>query len=459
MPYGIEEALTSLQATALIQKRISPVVNEIQRRYAPLLAVIPATPWNSTTFNWDTRTKLPAAGPVLDGGTRPLAQSTYVQTTVKIRNLLAVGSVTGYAEAVTSSFGSLRGRELVGALKSMEWAVETQIMAGCAKATQFGSYPQFDGLSTLCSTLSGTTQNTVDFTGATFTLAQLDTVITMVEENLAEQVSGDEWMFVISPALEKKIGQLLVKQQRFNNLPTADVGSAGVRCLTYLDIPLVKSSFLSARGGTMNAITLSKTTAGGTLHSGTHYYRVSAVVSTYGELMPCAEVSIVTTGTTSTVKIAFTPPSTPDTSPVLSYLVWRGTAAGGETLLGIVDGTVGATNNGATPILTTSIVDTGAALVPHNGTTVPAQTPTTYVAGNPAMKPQVGHGQDFYLVSRTRENICRPYVRDSQPLPNLAPTVQGPDQLPYALVTDCALGLRMRRFIGRGRRIVVNVAA
>ena len=45
--------------------------------------------------------------------------STYVQSTVKIRNLLGVGGVTGYTDGVTSSFGSLHGREIIGMIKSL----------------------------------------------------------------------------------------------------------------------------------------------------------------------------------------------------------------------------------------------------------------------------------------------------------------------------------------------------
>jgi hypothetical protein len=456
---GIEEALTAVGAGALVQKRIDPLVNELVRRYAPLLAAIPTEQWDSTVFNWDTRTALPSAGPVTDGGSRPVSQSTYVQSNVQIRNLLALGSVTGFAEAVTSSFGSLKGREIIGAMKAMGFAVETQLVAGNSAATTFGPYPQFDGLDTLCNVTTGVTQNVQAFAGAAFTLAKYDTVIDMVEENLAEPVFSDDWMFVASPSLISRTAQLLTAQQRFDNIPTARIG-AGLVVMTYRDIPLVPSSFLSAKGGAMTAITCTTATAGGSIAaSQNRFYQVTAVLPSYGETTPCAEQEqVVPSGTaTNTVTLAFTPPATVDGMPVLLYKVYESATTGTETLLGVVDGSVGLAADGITPIPTTSIVDTGVNLVPKNGSTVPAQSPAAYVGTNSGLIPRAATGQDFYLVSRDPANIVRPYVRDSQPVPNLAATVLGPDQMPYAIVTDTALGLRMPTFIGRGNDVTVTL--
>ena len=210
----------------------------------------------------------------------------------------------------------------------------------------------------------------------------------------------------------------------------------------------------------MTTIAAASTSTGGHIGTGDRYYKVTAVIRSYGETSPSNEANItIASGSTSIVTLSFTPPSTPDGGPVLLFKVWEGATATSETLLGIVDGCVGSTNNGMTPIVTTSIVDTGVALVPHHGSTVPAQSPAAYVGGNAGMKPNASGTQDFYLVSRDPANIVRPYVRDAQPVPNLAPTIQAPDQLPYAIVSDTALGLRMPKFISRGRGVTVNLAA
>jgi hypothetical protein len=453
MPYGIEEALTAVTAGALVQKWIDPLVDELQRRYAPLMQAIPSKQINSTVFNWDIRTQLPSGGFVTDGGGRPVSKSKYTQKPVTMQHLLTTGAVTGYAEAVTATFGSLRGREIVGAIQNQGWLAETGLMFGNAAATAGGAFPEWDGLDTLVNSAT----NTVTLAGATFTLAQFDQVIDLVENNIAENVFNQDWMFVVSPGIDSKIAQISTQYQRFI-APMMEVG-VGLIVPSYRNIPIVKTSLLGKKAGTMGAITLAQTSTGGHIAaSTTRKYRLSAIIPTYGETAPCAEVSIaVSAGTTTNiVTISFTPPTTPTGGPVWLYKVWESATAGTERLLGVVDGTVG--QSGLNPITTTSIVDTGTALVPHHGSTVPATTPAAYVGGNATLKCQVATGQDFYLISRKPANIVRPYVRDCQPVPNLAPTVTGPDQLPYALITDTALAVRMNTFIGRGRSTKTNLS-
>ena len=53
----LREALTAAQVTALIQKRIDPLLLEYQRRYAPLVRSTPSIPWNSTVYNFNQRTR------------------------------------------------------------------------------------------------------------------------------------------------------------------------------------------------------------------------------------------------------------------------------------------------------------------------------------------------------------------------------------------------------------------
>jgi hypothetical protein len=466
--YDIEEALTAVGAGALVQKRIDPLVNELQRRYAPLLSATPAQQWNSTVYNWDARTQLPGGGFITDGGGRPVSNSTYVQTPVTIRNLLSTGAVTGYAEAVTATFGSLRGREIMGAIKGLNWDVENALLWGNSGCSQFGPYPQFDGLDVQCQTFSGSAQNAIDMsswnssgTPAGFDLAALDNVIDLVESNIAEGIFSNDWMFVVSTTLDSRIAQILTNQQRFNN-PAIEVG-AGLLVPSYRNIPIVKSSFLNARNVTMGAVTTATATTGGSIAaSTTRKYQVSAVLPRYGETLPCAEVSQATgSGTaTNTITLSFTPPTTGFPNTVVQlYKVWESATTGTETLLGYVDGVVGLQGDGITPIVTTSIVDTGVTLVPQNGSTVPSQSPAAYVGTNSSMKPRNSTGEDFYLVSRDPGNIVRPYVRDVQPVPNLAPTVTAPDQLPYALVTDTALAVRMNTFLGRGYNVAVSLGS
>ena len=171
MATPLEEALTAVGASALVQKRIDPNLLEYQRRYAPLVRSIPTTSWNSTVYYFNNRTQEPAGGFVTDGGARAVSTSTYNQNFYPIKLLQTVGAVTGYAQAVTADLiGNLRAKEIMGAAKRLYWSVENGILWGNATATLGGAYPQFDGLDTICSTYSGSSQNAINFAGGAFDL-------------------------------------------------------------------------------------------------------------------------------------------------------------------------------------------------------------------------------------------------------------------------------------------------
>ena len=73
--------------------------------------------------------------------------------------------------------------------------------------------------------------------------------------------------------------------------------------------------------------TSSTTTTGGTLASATYYYKIVAVDALGGLTLPGAEKSQVTTGSTSTVTINWTP-----VPGAYSYQIWRGTATNTQTV-------------------------------------------------------------------------------------------------------------------------------
>ena len=139
-----------------------------------------------------------------------------------------------------------------------------------------------------------------------------------------------------------------MSQQRYNDTVTADVGLV---VPTYRGIPLVKSSFLQARGYAMSTVTATASsgalpgglsTITGSLGNHTYYYVVTAVIARQGEIQPCAEVSAATGGTSGFAKLAFTAPTGQDGSQPIMYKVYRATStSGAETFLGYVDAVVG----------------------------------------------------------------------------------------------------------------------
>lgn len=454
MPSELREALLAANATALIPKIIDPILLEYQRRYSPLCRSIPTVQWDSDTYYFNQRTQVANGGFVSDGGALPVSNSTYVQNNFKMAHLQVVGAVTGYAQEVTRQvIGDLRQTEIEGSIRGMYWDIETGILWSNAASTALGPRPQFDGLATQVATFSGSNQNAQDKAGATLTLAMLDELIDMVEQNAAMSVFDSSWEIIMSNTAISKVAQLLTNQQRFNDRVEV---AAGLLVPTYRDIPLIKSSFLSTRSLQMGAVTTATSTTGGTLAAATYYYQVTPVIARSGEMAASTEVSQTTTGSTSTVTLSFSTPTGLDGSQPILYEVYRSTSTGTETFLGYVDAVVGLSTDGVTPILTTSIVDNGTQLVPQNGATVPAQTPAAYVGTNTGLKPPATGLENIYLMSRDRNFAVRPYVREVMPL-DVYPTTTSPDTLPFALVTDTALAIRAPKYTGRLTRVAVAV--
>jgi hypothetical protein len=456
MPSEVREALTAAGAQPFVPKIIDPTLVEYQRRFAPWCRAIPTRKWGSTTYYFNQRTVVVSGGAVPDGGARPVSTSTYVQDAFTMAHVQAVGAVTGYAQEVTQEvIQDLRATEINGALKGYFWDVETFCGWGNAAATLSQAQPQFDGLDTQIQNFSpGGAQNTIDYAGKSLSLATLDELIDMVSGNAAEPVSDTSWMFVMSTTAEARIGQLLVAQQRYSDVEV----EAGLIVGTYKRVPLVPSSFLSTRGYSVGTVTGATATNAAAVLNGTYKYMISAIIARQGEILPSAEVSqAVTTGNNAV--LSFTPPTGQDGGAAQLYKVWRTAAngaSGSETLLGYVDSTVGLQSDGVTPVITTSIIDTGAALIPANGSTVPGTLPSAYYGTNSAMLPPGAGMENIYLMSRDPGNIVRPFVREARML-DVFPTTSSPDSLPFAVMGDTCLAVRATKFAGRAYRISVAV--
>jgi len=457
----IREALTAAGAAPFVPKIIDPVLVEYQRRFAPWCRAISTKKVNSTTYYFNQRTVNVSGGAVPDGGARPVSTSTYVQQAATMAHVQSVGSVTGYAQAVTQDvIQNLRATEINGAIKGYYWDVESFMGWGNAASTTYNpgaAQPQFDGLDTQINVFSGGgNQNVIDYAGKSLSLATLDELLVLVSGNAAEPVSDPSWMFVMSVGAEARIGQLLVSQQRYTDVEV----EAGLIVGSYKHVPLVPSSFLASLGYQVGTVTAATATNAAAALNGTYKYQVSAVIARQGEILPSAEVSqAVTTG--NNVVLSLTPPSGQDGLGPQLYKVWRtaaGGASGSESFLGYVDSTVGLASDGVTPIVTNQIIDTGAALIPSqsSGSLVPGTLPLSYFGTNAAMLPGGSGQENIYLMSRDPGNILRPFVRDAEPL-DVYPTTSSPDSLPFAIMGDTCLAVRAPKFVGRAYRVGVAV--
>lgn len=464
MSSELAEALGVLGATALVPKYIDPTLLELQRRYSPLVRSIPSFQFRGNTYYFDTRTSVVAGGFVPDGGARPISSSVYNQSGFDMTHVEELGAVTGYAQEVATAVGDLRQTEIMGAYEGYYWDVEWGMVWGNAASTRVsGAQPQFDGLDSQVNDFTSGYKNSLDKAGGTFTLAYLDELIDCVESNASMPVFDASWMLVMSSTASSKIAQLQTPQQRFTDVEVA----TGLVVPSYRNIPIIKTSFLSSRGYQMSTISSATTTTGGSLPASTTYkYVIAPVISRQAETMQSNEVSQATGSGTATnaVVLSFTPPSGQDGASPALYKVYR-TAAGGsagtETFLGYVDATVGLAADGVTPIVANQIVDTGTYLLPQNsvGPVIPANTPAGYFGTNANMFP-VGVAsaptENIYLISRRREFVCRPYVRDAKPV-DVYPTTAAPDSLPFAIIGDTTFAVKAPRFCGRMSRVSMSL--
>lgn len=468
MPTELREALTVSGVQPLLAKVIDPLLLEYQRRIAPLVRAIPSTKWDTDVYYWNNRSQVANGGFVTDGGASPVSNSVYNQFQYQMKHLQAVGAVTGYSQAVTRMvIGDLRKTEIEGSIQGLLWDTENAVCWGNAASTVNGARPQFDGLDSQVSNWSGAYQNSQDKGGNTLTTAHLDQLMNMVQTNASMPLLGASWMFVCSTTVISKVAQLLQGQQRFQQVQVAP----GLLVDSYRNIPMMPTSFLSPQGYQMGTVTGGAGTGAlpgglsggsGSLANATYKYLVAPVIARQGEILPCVEVSQATGGASGYVTLSFSTPTGQDGSLPILYKVYR-TAAGGaansETLLGTVDATVGLAADGVTPVYATTIVDTGTALVPVVGssaTTVPGVLPAQYYGTNAGAYPLAPGLESIYLMSRDRNFIIRPYVRDCEPL-DVYPTTTSPDSLPYALVSDTCLAVRAPRYLGRISRVATAV--
>ena len=468
MPSELREALTLSGVGPLVPKIIDQLLLEYMRRIAPLVRAIPSTRWDTDQYFWNNRSAVATGGFTTDGGAAPVSNSVYNQSSFQMKHLQVIGAVTGYTQAVTRlQVGDLRQQEIEGSISGLLWDTETGIDWGNSASTINGARPQFDGLDTQVNVFSGAYQNAIDKGGNTLTTAFLDQLMNMVQTNASMPILGPDWMFVCSSTVISKVAQLMQGQQRFAQVQVAP----GLLVDSYRNIPMVTTSFLAPMGYQMGAVTggagtgacpggLSSLT--GALANATYKYYVAPVIARQGEILPCVEVSQATGGATGYITLAFSQPAGQDGALPILYKVYRttaGGAAGSETLLGYVDSTVGLAADGITPVYATAIVDTGAALIPVVGstaTTVPGTLAVTYFGTNTGMYPLAAGLESIYLMSRNRNFVIRPYVRECLPV-DLYPTTSSPDSLPYGLITDTCLAVRAPRYLGRLGRVNASV--
>ena len=178
-------------------------------------------------------------------------------------------------------------------------------------------------------------------------------------------------------------------------------------------------------------------TVGGTLAAATYYYKVAAIYQNTGESLPSAEVSIATTGATSSNTITWTAPL--GSAAITGYKIYRGTAAGAENVYYTVGNVLTFTDTGAAATAGTPVAaDNGAGYAEINEVT-PDDDNTYIAAPFPAPSP--------YKCSLSQLPATVTSVRGVMPIHRSRKTDGGDGNIQIGFISGATTGLGSNRAI------------
>lgn len=313
--------LTSATGSALIPYDLNPAILEYLGKINPLWAAIPKKQADSKTHEYTVRTAVPSArfeGELTDPSA---VSSTYARSSVQLKIMRIAGGVSGYQQAVTERFVDALQTEVSGAVEGFGELVEWATLYG----NKNDAY-QFDGLEALMLADSAAKKsisaggNILDVDGV-ISLSHLDAMIDAVNSYRGGQ--RDRRVFVASNSMISKISGLQTKISR--NVQSVEF-EGGFRMLTYRDLPLVPSSYVSPAATTTSPAVSAAAAAGGSLPDLARYYAIASVTPAGEQLM--GSIATATTATTNN-SVALT--WTADANALL-YKVYRGDATGADNM-------------------------------------------------------------------------------------------------------------------------------
>lgn len=470
MPARLEDLRETLSTTSgasgLVPKIIDRLLLEYVRKYEPLHKALPRKTWETTTYYWNQRSKLPLAQSTTEApSTTQVAasQSTYTQNNYPIQHLQSQLDISTFAAKVAIVNGNLFDLELAGAAKAMAWLEGIYHLYGSSQATLNTLRPQWDGFDVQ---VGGA--NKINGAGSALTLNMLDNAIDAIR-GVAGQELGTDWFFFVSPKMSSRINSLFIAQQRFNEGMTSiyardDFGMPGnavtdnriavdaaLEVQTYRGIPIVLGSFMGNLAGTTGAqqmgtvTTVNNAGTGSTLNTSTTYYYIVEAVTKYGLLYGSTEVSASPAGSGNNITLNWSTPTPTDafgnTIDIIGYRIFRSTTSGAETLYALSS----AYNTSDAAV--TSFTDTGLPQTPSSNTALYATTVATSsnnAASDGVTYPRTASTmEDVLLLPRNPEYIVVPVVNEVQSQ-MLAPVNARTRQ--FALTSDLTLAMRAGLF-------------
>jgi hypothetical protein len=313
---------TQVSASPLIAQKLEKIITNTVVRLAPELAVVEPEYDPQKLHEYNQLTALPAAGGFMgEGAVTPTRNAAYARKSVELKVLRRKGAVTNFLQDASKSYVDAAAAEMENHLQAHVYDMIAGLEWGNAGANKYA----YDGLDSLIQTNRdpGTRGGTVPTT-----LSFLDD---MIDASLERQGGQHKKVFLMSPKMQSLVSRLLT-----NVRLSQGVGSGaeielpgGWRLTSYRDVALLPVAGMSPKGK-MGTVTAATATTGGTVAAATYYFQV-AYVDYNGESEASAEVSQATTGSTSTVTLAWAA-----VAGALYYKVYASTGTGTEKLVAVL---------------------------------------------------------------------------------------------------------------------------
>jgi hypothetical protein len=285
-------------AGPLVPQHLEKLITNTIVRLAPEIALITPKYDAQTYHEFNRLTALPAAaGQMGEGAVTPTLRSTYVRTGRILKVIRRKGAVTNFLQDASKNYVDASAIEMENHVQAHVYDLVTLLMWGNDNADAL----TFPGLDLLIQ--SNRTVNVIGGIVPT-DLAFLDD---MIDKNLLRQGAAHRKAFIMSPQMLSKISRMLTNVRLNQGLSAGGMSvidvPGGWRLQGYRDIPIIQSTQMRPTAQ-MTTVTPTTSTIGGTIAAGTYYFMVS-VVDWGGEELASAEVSQVTTGSTSVVTLAW----------------------------------------------------------------------------------------------------------------------------------------------------------
>jgi len=325
----IQKALTAASASGgpLTPQILERLVTNTIILLAPEIAMITPKMVAGKYAEFNRLTALPAGRRTMgDGATTPISQSAYVRTGRNLKVLRGKGAVTVFLQDASRDYIDVVAQEMENHLMAHIHDFITELYFGNENVDQY----QWTGLDSIIGANGfGNRVNQAQGGAAVTGLKVLDD---MIDSNTRRQGARHRKAFVMSPEMLSAISRILsnvrlVQNMLGDGLKAIEV-NGGWRLQAYRNIPIIESARMRPQT-TMPTVTATGANSGGSIASGTYYFRVS-FIDWNGESLASAAASAATTGT-GTMALSWTKASVPNLGPVAAYKIYCSSSADSGT--------------------------------------------------------------------------------------------------------------------------------